>query len=63
MWIAEGKLTDFNPLGYGVLEYMLSPANLNTAYLQVKLNKGAGAADKMEVESLKGYFVDTRLNW
>lgn len=57
MWIAESNLTDFNRLGYGMLEYMLSPANLNAAYLQVKRNKGGGGVDKMEVESLKDYLV------
>lgn len=57
MWIAESNLTDFNRLGYGMLEYMLSPSNLNAAYLQVKRNKGAGGVDKMEVESLKDYLV------
>lgn len=57
MWITENKLTDFNQLGYGMLEYILSPSNLNAAYLQVKRNKGAGGVDKMEVESLKDYLV------
>ncbi|MFC3197289.1 group II intron reverse transcriptase/maturase [Parapedobacter deserti] len=40
-----------------MLEYILSPSNLNAAYLQVKCNKGAGGVDKMEVESLKDYLV------
>jgi len=57
MWIAESNLTDFNRLGYGLLEFMLSPSNLNAAYQQVKRNKGAGGVDKMEVESLKDYLV------
>ena len=57
MWITENKLTENNQLGYGMLEYILSPSNLNTAYLQVKRNKGAGGVDKMEVESLKDYLV------
>tara|TARA_R110002049_G_C9118599_1_gene558214 strand:+ start:416 stop:1822 length:1407 start_codon:yes stop_codon:yes gene_type:complete len=57
MWITENQLTDFNQLGYGMLEYILSPSNLNAAYLQVKRNKGAGGVDKMEVESLKDYLV------
>ncbi|MCH7411830.1 reverse transcriptase domain-containing protein, partial [Belliella sp. DSM 111904] len=57
MWITENKLTDFNQLGYGLLEYILSPSNLNAAYLQVKRNKGAGGVDKMEVESLRDYLV------
>jgi RNA-directed DNA polymerase len=57
MWMDESKVTDFNRLGYGVLEYILSPNNLNAAYLQVMRNKGAGCVDKMEVESLKDYLV------
>jgi len=42
---------------YGMLEYILSPRNLNKAYLKVRRNKGAGGVDKMEVESLKDYLV------
>jgi RNA-directed DNA polymerase len=57
MWMVESNVTDFNRLGYGVLEYILSPNNLNAAYLQVRRNKGAGGVDKMEVESLKDYLV------
>jgi group II intron reverse transcriptase/maturase len=57
MWITEKNLTENDRLGYGMLEYILSPANLNAAYLKVKRNKGAGGVDKMEVESLKDYLV------
>ncbi|WP_439489416.1 hypothetical protein [Algoriphagus sp.] len=39
------------------MEFILSPENLNAAYLQVKRNKGAGGVDKMEVESLRDYLV------
>lgn len=60
MWIAESNLTDDNRLGYGMLEFILSPTNLNAAYHQVKRNKGAGGVDKMEVESLKDYLVANR---
>ena len=58
MWITENNLTtnDYR-LGNGLLEHMLSPSNLNTAFKQVKRNKGAGGVDKMEVESLKDYLV------
>lgn len=55
--ITENNLTDTHPLGYGLLEFIVSPANLNAAYRQVKRNKGAGGVDKMEVESLKDYLV------
>ena len=55
--ITENNLTDTHPLGYGLLEFIVSPANLHAAYRQVKRNKGAGGVDKMEVESLKDYLV------
>ncbi|MFO7754538.1 MAG: reverse transcriptase domain-containing protein, partial [Bacteroidales bacterium] len=42
---------------YGMLEHILSPLNLNKAYLQVSRNKGSGGVDRMEVESLQDYFV------
>ena len=57
LWITENNPTDNDRLGYGLLEYILSPSNLNAAYLRVKRNKGAGGVDKMEVESLKDYLV------
>lgn len=57
MRIIENKLTENNQVGQGMLEYILSPSNLNAAYLQVKRNKGAGGVDKMEVESLKDYLI------
>ena len=57
IWITENNATDSNRLGYGLLEYILSPSNLNAAYKQVKRNKGAGGVDRMEVESLKDYLV------
>lgn len=57
MWITENNLTSNNQFGYGLLEIILSPANLNAAYLQVKRNKGAGGVDKMEVDHLKDYLV------
>ena len=57
LWMTEKNLTENDRLGYGLLEFILSPANMNAAYLQVKGNKGAGGVDKMEVESLKDYLV------
>jgi len=53
--ITENNITDTHPLGYGLLEFIVSPSNLNSAYRQVKRNKGAGGIDKMEVEPLKDY--------
>jgi RNA-directed DNA polymerase len=61
IWITENNLTtnDYR-LGNGLLEHILSPSNLNSAYKQVKRNKGAGGVDKMEVESLKDYLVNNK---
>lgn len=42
------------------MEYILSPSNLNAAYLRVKRNKGAGGVDKMQVESLKDYLAGNK---
>src|SRR5690554_2845080 len=58
--ITENNLTDTHPLRYGLLEFIVSPSNLNAAYRQVKRNKGAGGVDKMQVESLKDYLVSHR---
>jgi RNA-directed DNA polymerase len=57
MGITENNLTNNHQLEYGLLEFIVSPSNLNAAYLQVKRNKGAGGVDKMEVESLQDYLV------
>jgi len=57
LWITENTPTDNDRSGYGMLEYILSPSNLNAAYRQVKRNKGSGGVDKMEVESLRDYLV------
>lgn len=57
MWITENNLTSMEQTGYGMLEQILSPANLNAAYKRVKQNKGAGGIDEMEVESLKDYLI------
>src|SRR5690606_12129522 len=34
IWITENNLTDTNRSGYGLLEFILSPSNLNAAYKQ-----------------------------
>ena len=38
-----------------MLEYILTPDNLNRAYKQVKANKGSGGIDRMEIEQLLPY--------
>jgi RNA-directed DNA polymerase len=60
MWITENNLTENSQLGYGQLEFILSPSNLNAAYKRVKRNNGAGGVDRMEVESLKDYLVENK---
>lgn len=60
MWITENNLTNEYRSGYGMLEFTLSPQNLNAAYKQVKRNKGAGGVDKMQVESLKDYLAGNK---
>jgi RNA-directed DNA polymerase len=57
MWITENNITNADPSAYDMLEYILSPANLNRAYKRVRVNKGSGGVDKMEVESLKDYLI------
>ena len=38
-----------------MLEYILTPDNLNRAYRQVRANKGSGGIDRMDVEQLLPY--------
>jgi RNA-directed DNA polymerase len=60
MWITENNLTSLVQSGYGLLEQILSPANLNAAYKRVRQNKGAGGVDEMEVDSLKEYLIEQK---
>jgi group II intron reverse transcriptase/maturase len=55
MKITEKGLTAFERGKAGLLEYILSPSNLNLAYKQVKRNRGSGGIDKMKVEELLPY--------
>ena len=57
LWITENNLTGIEQTGYGLMEQILLPANLNAAYKRVKQNKGAGGVDEMEVSSLKDYLI------
>ena len=43
-----------------MLEYILTPDNLNRAYRQIKANKGSGGIDRMGVGELLPYLRDTR---
>lgn len=58
----NNHINNANQDRYGLLEMILSPTNLNSAYLSVKRNKGAGGVDKMEVESLGDYLKQHRAN-
>ena len=58
--ITENNAFSKDQSEYGMLGYILSPTNLNKAYLKVMRNKGAGGVDKMEVESLKDYLVENK---
>ncbi len=53
--ITENHLVEVNFTTEHLMEYILSPGNLNNAYLQVKRNAGACGVDKMEVEELLSY--------
>jgi group II intron reverse transcriptase/maturase len=57
LWMTEKSGTEAYQTGQGMLEQILSPANLNGAYKQVVSNKGSGGVDKMGVESLKDYLI------
>ncbi|KAA6303280.1 MAG: Group II intron-encoded protein LtrA [Candidatus Ordinivivax streblomastigis] len=54
LWMTESEDTR-EPVERNMLEYILSPANLNSAYKQVVRNQGVGGIDKMEVSELKEY--------
>jgi len=55
LWMAEKGNTNTNEQGQGLLEFILSPTNLNTAYKQVKRNKGKCGVDGMQVDELLTY--------
>ena len=50
MRVVDSYLTTEQPKQYPLLEAILSPANLNKAYLQVKRNGGASGIDRMDCE-------------
>lgn len=60
MGITENNFTDPDYQNHGLLEQILSPANLNQAYKRVRSNKGSGGIDKMDVESLKDYLITNK---
>ena len=58
MGIIENGLTEFTRPKDGLLEFILSPANLNAAYKKVKGNKGSGGIDGMSTEDLLPYLKE-----
>jgi hypothetical protein len=58
MGISEDGVTDFTLPKDGLLEFILSPANLNAAYKRVKGNKGSGGIDGMSTEELLPYLKE-----
>jgi RNA-directed DNA polymerase len=58
MGITENTLTPFKRRENGLLEFILSPANLNAAYKRVKSNKGSGGIDRMSVDMLLDYLKE-----
>jgi RNA-directed DNA polymerase len=53
--ITENNITDASSEGYGLLEQILDPNNLNKAYKQVKKNKGSHGVDGMSTDALLEY--------
>ena len=58
MRVADGYLTTEQPKRHPLLEQILSPSNLNRAYLQVKRNKGVAGVDGMDCDRLLGYLLE-----
>ena len=61
MGITENNFTN-NEQGFGMLEMILSPINLNKAYKKVKSNKGSGGVDGLSVEDLLLYLLEHKEN-
>jgi len=60
LWMTEKghtNTTDGKPM---LLEYILSPTNLNNAYKQVKRNDGRGGVDNMDTKLLLPYIQTHR---
>ena len=53
--ITENNITDTSSKGYGLLEQILDPNNLNKAYKQVKKNKGSHGVNRMSTDARLEY--------
>lgn len=60
LWMAEKGNTNRNEQEQGLLEFILSPTNLNAAYKQVRRNNGSGGVDGMQLEELLPYLQTYR---
>lgn len=60
LWIAEKGNTNAEGAQQGLLEFILSPMNLNSAYKQVKRSNGSGGVDGMQVGDLLSYLQTHR---
>lgn len=58
MGISENGFTTFTRPKDGLLEFILSPTNLNAAYKKVIANKGSGGIDGMSTETLLPYLKE-----
>lgn len=56
--ITENTLTAFHCREGGLLEFILSPSNLNTAYKRVKSNRGSGGVNRMSLDMLLDYLKE-----
>jgi len=60
LWMTEKGDTNTATGGAKLFEFILSPANLNSAYKQVKRNNGSGGIDGMDTEALRLYLQTHR---
>jgi retron-type reverse transcriptase len=60
LWMNEKEHTNTTEYKPMLLEYTLSPTNLNNAYKQVKRNDGSGGVDKMDTKLLLPYLQTHR---
>lgn len=55
LWMTEKGDTNTQPQEPALLEFILSPKNLNEAYKKVMRNKGSGGVDRMQTDEIVDY--------
>lgn len=55
LWMTEKGDININEQKQGLFEFILSPSNMNSAYLQVKRNNGSGGVDGMQIDEFLHY--------